>query len=244
MPTSGWIKMWFSITDLWVHYAKVAAVRNVSLQLEKKEIVTLIGSNGAGKTTLLRTISGLKKPTKGNIQYEGEQIDGKPPEKILRKGIAHVPEGRRVFPYMTVYDNLILGSYARKDMGVIRRDLDRVFAHFPRMKERLQQRAGSLSGGEQQMCAIGRALMAKPSLLLLDEPSLGLSPIMVSEVGRIIRDINNGGVTIILVEQNANMALKVAKRGYVMVTGEIVMNSDTAGLMGNEHVRRAYLGIY
>ena len=235
--------MWFRITDLWVHYAKVAAVRNVSLEIEKGEIVTLIGANGAGKTTLLRTISGLKKPTRGSIEHEGEQIEGKPPEKILRRGIAHVPEGRRVFPYMTVYDNLILGSYARRDMEAIRRDLENVFAHFPRLKERLQQRAGSLSGGEQQMMAIGRALMAKPRLLLLDEPSLGLSPLMVAEVGRIIHDIDKAGVTIILVEQNANMALKVAKRGYVMVTGEIVLNSDTAGLMGNEHVRRAYLGI-
>ncbi len=243
MPTSGWIKMWFRITDLWVHYAKVAAVRNVSLEIEKGEIVTLIGANGAGKTTLLRTISGLKKPTRGIIHHEGEQIEGKPPEKILRRGIAHVPEGRRVFPYMTVYDNLILGSYARRDMEVIRRDLENVFVHFPRLKERLQQRAGSLSGGEQQMMAIGRALMAKPRLLLLDEPSLGLSPLMVAEVGRIIRDIDKEGVTIILVEQNANMALKVAKRGYVMLTGEIVLSSDTTGLMGNEHVRRAYLGI-
>ena len=235
--------MWFKVSNLWVHYGKVAAVRNVSIEIEKEEIVTLIGGNGAGKTTLLRTISGLREPTEGNIQYQGEQIEGKPPEKILRKGIAHVPEGRRVFSFMSVYDNLILGSYARKDMESVRRDLEGIFAHFPRLKERLRQRAGSLSGGEQQMLAIGRALMAKPRLLLLDEPSLGLSPLMVTEVGRIIRDINKMGVSIILVEQNANMALRVAKRGYVMVTGEIVLTSDTAGLMGNEHVRKAYLGI-
>jgi branched-chain amino acid transport system ATP-binding protein len=237
------MKMWFRVTDLWVHYSKVAAVRNVSMEIDEGEIVTLIGANGAGKTTLLRTISGLRKPTRGIIQHEGVQIEGTPPEKIVRRGIAHVPEGRRVFPYMTVYENLILGSYARRDMEAIRRDLESVLAHFPRLKERLQQRAGSLSGGEQQMMAIGRALMAKPRLLLLDEPSLGLSPLMVTEVGRIIREINKNGVTILLVEQNANMALKVAKRGYVMVTGEIVLSGDTAGLMGNEHVRRAYLGI-
>jgi len=233
--------MWFSITDLWVYYEKVVAVRGVSVEIEKGEIVTLIGANGAGKTTLLRTVSGLKKATKGTIYYQNERIDGKSPEKILRKGIAHVPEGRRVFPFMSVLDNLILGSYLRRDE--IKSDLQVVFEHFPRLKERLGQRAGSLSGGEQQMLAIGRALMSKPRLLLLDEPSLGLAPKMVTEVGRIIKEINKNGVTVILVEQNANMALKVAQRGYVMATGEIILNSDTKVLLRNEDVKRAYLGI-
>lgn len=233
--------MWFSITDLWVYYGKVAAVRGVSVGIEKREIITLIGANGAGKTTLLRTVSGLKKATKGTIYYQNERIDGKSPEKILRKGIAHVPEGRRIFPFMSVLDNLILGSYVRRDE--IKSDLQMVFEHFPRLKERLGQRAGSLSGGEQQMLAIGRALMSKPLLLLLDEPSLGLAPKMVTEVGRIIQEINKNGVTIILVEQNANMALKVAQRGYVMATGKIILNSDTKVLLRNEDVKRAYLGI-
>jgi branched-chain amino acid transport system ATP-binding protein len=235
------MKMWFSITDLWVYYGKVAAVRGVSVGIEKREIITLIGANGAGKTTLLRTVSGLKKATKGTIYYQNERIDGKSPEKILRKGIAHVPEGRRIFPFMSVLDNLILGSYVRRDE--IKSDLQMVFEHFQRLKERLGQRAGSLSGGEQQMLAIGRALMSKPLLLLLDEPSLGLAPKMVTEVGRIIQEINKNGVTIILVEQNANMALKVAQRGYVMATGEIILNSDTKVLLRNEDVKRAYLGI-
>ena len=233
--------MWFSITDLWVYYEKVVAVRGVSVEIEEGEIVTLIGANGAGKTTLLRTVSGLKKATKGAIYYQNERIEGKSPEKILRKGIAHVPEGRRIFPFMSVIDNLILGSYLRRDE--IKSDLQMVFEHFPRLKERLGQRAGSLSGGEQQMLAIGRALMSKPLLLLLDEPSLGLAPKMVTEAGRIIKEINKNGVTVILVEQNANMALKVAQRGYVMATGEIILNSDTKTLLRNEDVKRAYLGI-
>ena len=233
--------MWFSIGELWVYYEKVVAVRGVSVGIEKGEVVTLIGANGAGKTTLLRTVSGLKKATKGEIYYQDERIDGNSPERILRKGIAHVPEGRRIFPFMSVSDNLILGSYVRRDK--IERDLEMVFEHFPRLKERLGQRAGSLSGGEQQMLAIGRALMSKPLLLLLDEPSLGLAPKMVTEVGRIILEINKNGVTIILVEQNANMALRVAQRGYVIATGEIILDSDTKTLLRNEDVKRAYLGI-
>jgi branched-chain amino acid transport system ATP-binding protein len=237
------MKMLFKIADLWVYYGKVVAVRGLSMEIGREEIVAIIGPNGAGKTTLLRTISGLKKAAGGTILYQGERIDGKLPEKILRKGIAHVPEGRRVFPFMSVLDNLILGAYARRDMDKIKRDLQLVFEHFPRLKERLEQRAGSLSGGEQQMLAIGRALMSKPNLLLLDEPSLGLAPMMVTEVGRIIRDINKNRVTIILIEQNANMALKVVQRGYVMVTGKIILDSDASGLLGNEHVKRAYLGI-
>jgi branched-chain amino acid transport system ATP-binding protein len=237
------MKMLFKIEDLWVYYGKVVAVRGLSMEIGREEIVAIIGPNGAGKTTLLRTISGLKKAAGGTIHYQGERIDGKLPEKILRKGIAHVPEGRRVFPFMSVLDNLILGAYARRDMDKIKRDLQLVFEHFPRLKERLEQRAGSLSGGEQQMLAIGRALMSKPNLLLLDEPSLGLAPMMVTEVGRIIRDINKNRVTIILIEQNANMALKVVQRGYVMVTGKIILDSDASGLLGNEHVKRAYLGI-
>jgi len=235
--------MWFSITELWVYYGKVPAVKGISMEVEKGQVVTVIGSNGAGKTTLMRTISGLKRAIKGSIYYQNERIDGKPPERILRMGIAHVPEGRRVFPFMSVSDNLNLGAYSRKDPNMINRDLESIFVYFPRLKERLEQFAGSLSGGEQQMLAIGRALMSKPEMLLLDEPSLGLAPKMVAEVGRIIKNINNKGVTIALVEQNANMALKVAQKGFVMVTGEIILTSDTASLLGNEHVKKAYLGI-
>jgi branched-chain amino acid transport system ATP-binding protein len=237
------MKMWFSIVNLWVYYGKVGAVKGISMEMERKEIVTLIGPNGAGKTTLLRTISGLKTPTEGDIFYQGEKMTGKAPEKIVKMGIAQVPEGRRIFPYMSVLDNLTMGSYVRRDTDEIGKDLERIFIHFPILKERLKQGAGSLSGGEQQMLAIGRALMSKPLLMLLDEPSLGLAPMMVAEVGKIIKDINRDGVTIILVEQNANMALKVAQRGYVIRTGEVILSDDTKGLLGNDEIKRAYLGI-
>jgi branched-chain amino acid transport system ATP-binding protein len=237
------MKMWFSIVNLWVYYGKVGAVKGISMEMERKEIVTLIGPNGAGKTTLLRTISGLKTPTEGDIFYQGEKMTGKAPEKIVKMGIAQVPEGRRIFPYMSVLDNLTMGSYVRRDTDEIGKDLERIFIHFPILKERLKQGGGSLSGGEQQMLAIGRALMSKPLLMLLDEPSLGLAPMMVAEVGKIIKDINRDGVTIILVEQNANMALKVAQRGYVIRTGEVILSDDTKGLLGNDEIKRAYLGI-
>jgi len=235
--------MLLDIRDLHVNYGKVAAVKEISMEIDQKEIVTLIGPNGAGKTTLMRTISGLKKAMKGVILFKGERIDNKTPQKILKMGIAHVPEGRRVFPFISVSDNLDLGAYTRKDRTEIKKDLDTIFYHFPILKARLGQRAGSLSGGEQQMLAIGRALMSKPVLLLLDEPSLGLAPKMVSEVGRIIQEINKLGVAIILVEQNATMALRVSQRGYVITTGSIVLSSDREGLIENEDVKKAYLGI-
>ena len=235
--------MLLDIKELQVNYATVAAVKGISMDIAQGEIVTLIGPNGAGKTTLMRTISGLKKATKGTILFKGERIDNKTPQKILKMGIAHVPEGRRVFPFMSVSDNLGLGAYTRKDHAEVKKDLETIFYHFPILKNRLGQSAGSLSGGEQQMLAIGRALMSKPALLLLDEPSLGLAPKMVSEVGRIIKEINVLGVTIVLVEQNATMALRVSERGYVIRTGSIVLSSDRQGLIENEDVKRAYLGI-
>lgn len=235
--------MLLDIRELQVNYTKVAAVKAISMEIVQGEIVTLIGPNGAGKTTLMRTISGLKKATKGTILFKGERIDNRAPQKILKMGIAHVPEGRRVFPFMSVLDNLGLGAYTRRDHAEIKKDLETIFNHFPILKNRLRQRAGSLSGGEQQMLAIGRALMSKPVLLLLDEPSLGLAPKMVSEVGRIIQEINMLGVTIVLVEQNATMALRVSQRGYVIITGSIVLSSDREGLIENEDVKKAYLGI-
>jgi branched-chain amino acid transport system ATP-binding protein len=235
--------MWFSIEDLWVYYGKVAAIRGVRMEVAQGEVVTLIGPNGAGKTTLMRTVSGLKKPTKGIIGFQDERIEGRRPEAIVARGIAHVPEGRRVFPFLSVLDNLMLGAYARKDRETITGDLNLVFERFPRLKERSRQIGGTLSGGEQQMLAIGRALMSKPALLLLDEPSLGLAPLIVAAVSKIIREINANGVAIVLVEQNAKMALKVAKRGYVMTTGAIVLNGDTNDLVKNEEVRKAYLGL-
>jgi len=235
--------MLLDIRKVQVNYGNVAAIKEISMQIDQEEIVTLIGPNGAGKTTLMRTISGLKKAIRGSIFFKGEKIDNKNPEKILKMGIAHVPEGRRVFPYISVSDNLLLGAYTRKDQTQIKKDLELIFHHFPILKEREGQRAGSLSGGEQQMLAIGRALMANPILLLLDEPSLGLAPKMVSEVGRIIKEINNLGVTIVLVEQNATMALKVSQRGYVIMTGNIVLSSDRQGLIENEDVKKIYLGI-
>jgi branched-chain amino acid transport system ATP-binding protein len=235
--------MWFSIEDLWVYYGKVAAIKGVHIAVAQSEVVTLIGANGAGKTTLMRTVSGLKTPAKGDVKFKNERIGGKRPETIVSKGIAHVPEGRRVFPYLSVQDNLLLGAYLRKDQRTIGKDFNAVFERFPRLKERCRQLAGTLSGGEQQMLAIGRALMSNPSLLLLDEPSLGLAPRVVARVGEIIKDIHANGVAIVLVEQNAMMALKVASRGYVMTTGKIVLSGDTVDLVKNEDVRKAYLGL-
>jgi branched-chain amino acid transport system ATP-binding protein len=235
--------MWFSIEDLWVYYGKVAAIKGVHIAVAQSEVVTLIGANGAGKTTLMRTVSGLKTPAKGDVKFKNERIGGKRPETIVSKGIAHVPEGRRVFPYLSVQDNLLLGAYLRKDQRTIGKDFNAVFERFPRLKERCRQLAGTLSGGEQQMLAIGRALMSNPSLLLLDEPSLGLAPRVVARVGEIIKDIHANGVAIVLDEQNAMMALKVASRGYVMTTGKIVLSGDTVDLVKNEDVRKAYLGL-
>lgn len=229
------------IENVVTHYGQIEALKGISLQVNQGEIVTLIGANGAGKTTTLRTLSGLLRPTRGSIRYEGQELTTVPPERIVAMGIAHVPEGRRVFPRMTVTENLELGAFTRKDTAV-KEDMARVFDLFPRLAERRAQLAGTMSGGEQQMLAIGRALMARPKLLLLDEPSMGLAPLIVENIFRIIQDINEQGTTILLVEQNANMALSVAHKGYVLETGRIALSDTAAALMENEDVRKAYLG--
>jgi branched-chain amino acid transport system ATP-binding protein len=235
-------KLLLDVKDITVHYQKVDAVRNISIEVEEGEIVTLIGSNGAGKTTTLRTISGLKHPTSGEIWFKSQRIDRFAPEKINKTGIAQVPENRRVFPYMTVAENLEMGAFLRRDTDGMQRDLEGVFTHFPILKSRQKQLAGTMSGGEQQMLAMGRALMSNPKLLLLDEPSLGLSPIMCLEIAKIIRDIHREGRTIILVEQNARLALALAQKGYVLETGNIVLEGDAKELRENEKVKKAYLG--
>ncbi len=234
--------MLLEVKDIDVHYQKVRAVTNISIQIDDGQIVTLIGANGAGKSTTLRTISGLKRATNGEIWFDGERIDRLAPEKIVDMGIAHVPEGRQVFPDLSVNENLLSGAYLRNDKEGIARDLEEVHEHFPVLKERRKQSAKTLSGGEQQMVAIGRALMSNPRLILMDEPSLGLSPVMVQEVAKIIRDINKKGVPVILVEQNAELALNLAGYGYVLETGRITIEGKAKDLHENEHVRHAYLG--
>ena len=235
--------MFFEVKDIVVHYDRTMALKGISLQVGEGEIITLIGANGAGKSTALRTISGLQPLTAGEIWFDGKKISGWPPHEIVSLGIAHVPEGRHVFPYMTVGENLLMGAYLRKGKTEVRQDLERIYAHFPRLKERLKQEAGKLSGGEQQMLTMGRALMATPRLLLLDEPSLGLSPIMVREIAKAILEINaKRKVSIILVEQNARMALKLSSIGHVLETGKIVLSGPSQDLLKNDHVRRAYLG--
>lgn len=235
--------MILELKNLIVHYEKVRALKGISFSMEEKSIVTLIGANGAGKSTTLKTVSGVKHPTSGEVWFSGQRIDSLAPHAIVGLGIAQVPEGRRVFPYMSVFENLIMGAYLRKDVEGISRDFDRIYAHFPILKERHNQASGSLSGGEQQMLAMGRALMAAPKLMLLDEPSLGLSPVLVKEIGRIIVNINRQeGVSIILVEQNARMALKLSSQGHVLETGKIVLSGPSIDLLNNDHVRRAYLG--
>jgi len=233
---------WFRIENLRVFYGRVEALKGISLEVAQGAIVTLIGANGAGKSTTLRAISGLTHPASGEILYQGRKMDGLSSQEIVRAGIAHVPEGRRVFPFMTVKENLNMGAFRRKGKEAIRKDLEGVWAHFPVLLERRSQPAGSLSGGEQQMLAIGRALMSRPTLLLLDEPSLGLAPLMVREVGRIIGEINQRQVGIILVEQNARMALRIAHQGYVLETGTIALHGPASDLIDNEHVKKAYLG--
>ncbi len=233
---------WFQVQNLRVFYERVEALKGITIGMENGAIVTLIGANGAGKSTALRAISGLIAISSGEILLGEKKIHGLSPQEIVRSGIAHVPEGRRVFPYMTVKENLKLGAFRRKDKEGIRNDLEGVFEHFPVLRDRRSQRAGSLSGGEQQMLAIGRALMSQPLLLLLDEPSLGLAPLMVKEVGRIIREINQKNVGIILVEQNARMALRLAHKGYVLETGSVVLQGEASELIDNEHVKKAYLG--
>jgi branched-chain amino acid transport system ATP-binding protein len=230
------------VRDIHTYYGAIHALRGVSLSIEEGEIVTLIGSNGAGKSTTLRTISGLLKPRQGEILMRDQRIDGKPSHEIVRLGLSQSPEGRRVFARMTVHENLEMGAFSRSDRKAILADFDRIYGLFPRLKERIGQRAGTLSGGEQQMLAIGRALMAAPKILLLDEPSMGLSPILVEQIFEIIKTINEQGTTILLVEQNALMALAVADRGYILQTGEIVLSDVASALASNPGVRAAYLG--
>ena len=234
--------MLLQVKELIVHYGKAEALKGISMGLDEGKIMTLIGGNGAGKTTTLRTISGLKRPTSGKIWFREKQIAGMPLHEIVRLGIAHVPEGRRVFATMTVLENLTLGAYLRRDKREIHEDLERIYVHFPVLKIRLTQPAGSLSGGEQQMLATSRALMTKPQLLLMDEPSMGLSPILVKEVGKIIKDINREGISIVLVEQNARMALELASFAYVLEVGRITIQGSGEDLSSNEDVKRAYLG--
>ncbi|HHY60368.1 MAG TPA: ABC transporter ATP-binding protein [Clostridia bacterium] len=230
------------VNNINVYYGNIHALKNVSLEVERGEIVTLIGGNGAGKTTTLRTISGLLRSKTGEIIFEDEDISRMPAPVIVRKGISQVPEGRRIFANLTVLENLEMGAYLRKDRQEIKNSLEMVFTRFPRLKERMYQRAGTLSGGEQQMLAMGRALMSKPKLLLLDEPSMGLAPILVQEIFSIISEINKAGTTVLLVEQNAHMALSIAHRAYVLETGRIVLSGYAKDLAESDEVRKAYLG--
>jgi branched-chain amino acid transport system ATP-binding protein len=230
------------VHDLHTFYGNIEALKGVSLRVEEGEVVTLIGSNGAGKSTTLRSISGLTPPREGSIRFDGTEIGEVPPQEIVQMGISQSPEGRHVFSRMTVRENLDLGAYLRKDRSDIDRDMERVFALFPRLKERERQKGGTMSGGEQQMLAIGRALMANPKLLLLDEPSMGIAPILVERIYETIAEINRQGTTILLVEQNANYALGVSKRGYVLETGKIAIEDESAKLLTNPDVQKAYLG--
>lgn len=230
------------IDDINVYYGAIHAIKGISLEVNEGEIVTLIGANGAGKSTTLRTISGLLKPKTGKIEFEGKNIAGLPANEVVKVGISQVPEGRRIFANMTVSENLDLGAFTRKDKSGIAQDLKMVYERFPRLEERKNQNAGTLSGGEQQMLAMGRALMSRPRLLLLDEPSMGLAPLLIKEIFSIIQDINKTGTTILLVEQNANMALSIANRAYVLETGRITISGDAKKLASSEDIRKAYLG--
>lgn len=225
-----------------VYYGAIHALKGISFRVDQGEIVTLIGSNGAGKSTSLKTISGLLRPKQGKVTFNGEDLASIAPQSIVAKGLSQVPEGRRVFANMTVTENLELGAYLRKDKAGIKQDMDRVFELFPRLLERKSQTAGTLSGGEQQMLAMGRALMSRPQLLLLDEPSMGLAPILVKQIFSIIQEINASGTTILLVEQNAHMALSIAHRAYVLETGKIVLSGDAKEMAASEEIRKAYLG--
>lgn len=234
--------MLLSVKEASVYFGKVSGIQDVSIDVEEGQIVALIGANGAGKSTTLRAISGLKQPSSGEIWFSGERIDHLSPEEITTKGIAHVPEGRRVFSHMTVMENLEMGAFSRKDKAAIAKDLEGVFKHFPRLRERLTQAAGTMSGGEQQMLAMGRALMSNPRVVLMDEPSLGLSPILCQEIAKIIVEIHAEGRTVVLVEQNARLALSLAQKGYVLETGSVVMEDDAKALLNNDKVRETYLG--
>jgi branched-chain amino acid transport system ATP-binding protein len=230
------------VNDIHTYYGNIQALKGVSVEVEEGECVTLIGSNGAGKSTTLRSISGLSPPRQGSIRFNGREITETPPQEIVSMGVAQSPEGRHVFPRMTVNENLLLGAYLRRDQSEISSDLERVYELFPRLKERERQKGGTMSGGEQQMLAIGRALMARPTLLLLDEPSMGIAPILVERIYETIAEINRQGTTILLVEQNANFALDVSTRGYVLETGSVALSDKSAALRENPEVQRAYLG--
>ena len=229
------------VDNIEVYYGMIKALKGVSFEVNKGEIVALIGANGAGKTTILHTVSGLLKPKTGNIVYNGDDITKVPAHKVVTMGMAHVPEGRRIFQQLSVIDNIKLGAYTRKDKNEIEATLNYVYERFPRLKERKNQIAGTLSGGEQQMLAMGRALMSKPDFILMDEPSMGLSPLLVSEIFEIIKAINENGTTVLLVEQNAKKALSIADRAYVLETGSIVLSGDAKDLMNDESVKKAYL---
>lgn len=230
------------VDNINVYYGAIHALKGVSLHVEEGEVVTLIGANGAGKSTLLKTLSGLLKPKSGDITFLGKSIAGQNPTAIVSQGLIHCPEGRRVFANMTVEENLELGAYLRKDQAEIKKDMEAVFTRFPRLLERRKQQSGTLSGGEQQMLAIGRALMSRPKLLLLDEPSMGLAPLLVAEIFRTVEEINKQGTTVLLVEQNANQALKVAHRAYVLETGKVVLSGQADELAQSEEIKMAYLG--
>lgn len=230
------------VNGLNVFYGTIHALHDITFEVNEGEIVTLIGANGAGKTTTLHTISGIVKPKSGEITFMGKNLNPIQPNKIVEMGLCQVPEGRRIFANMSVYENLEMGAYTRKDRNNLKNDYDVVFTRFPRLKERIRQIAGTLSGGEQQMLAMGRALMSRPKLLLLDEPSMGLAPLLVKEIFSIIKDINNAGTTVLLVEQNAHMALSIANRAYVIETGHIAISGDAKELMASEEIRKAYLG--
>jgi branched-chain amino acid transport system ATP-binding protein len=231
------------VDNLDVFYGAIHALKGLSLTVDEGEVVTLIGANGAGKSTTLKTISGLLRPRSGSIRFDGQEITRTPPDRVVAMGLSQAPEGRRVFQNMSVRENLELGAFTRRDAAGVKTDLEQVLRLFPRLKERLSQQAGTLSGGEQQMLAMGRALMARPRLLLLDEPSLGLAPFLVQEIFRIIAEINRRGTTVLLVEQNAHKALEAAGRGYVLETGEVVLADSGQSLLNNPEVQRAYLGM-
>lgn len=235
-------RMFFEVRDLIVHYEKIEAIKGISISITEGECVCIIGSNGAGKTTIMKAISGLKKPTSGEILFQGRRIDKLPAPKITAEGISLVPEGRMVFQDMSVRDNLLMGAYLRKDRESVTHDLEEIFHRFPILKERQKQMGGSLSGGEQQMLTIGRSLMNKPKMLLLDEPTLGLAPLIVTYIVEIIKGINQTGISVLLVEQNSFIALQISKRGYVLETGNIAIEDISTNLINNEYVKEAYLG--
>ncbi|MDY3016128.1 ABC transporter ATP-binding protein [Blautia sp.] len=230
------------VKDLQVYYGVIQALKGISFEVNQGEVIALIGANGAGKTTTLQTLTGILQAKSGSIMFEGKDLTKVPAHKIVEMGMAHVPEGRRVFSDMTVYENLLMGAYTRKDKNEIAESLEMVYKRFPRLKERQGQRSGTLSGGEQQMLAMGRALMSKPRIILMDEPSMGLSPIFVNEIFNIIKDVSEGGTTVLLVEQNAKKALSIADRAYVLETGNITLEGKAEDLLHNEAVQKAYLG--